>query len=413
MKRTEDTKHTMESAFELSSGLQLRIFNSISDHDEKSWNEIVPADNFFMQHDFLRTFENASPDNLGFHYAMILEKEKPVAVFCFQVIRITAEEIGHILQPITGEYKAPKITEQWGEWLKRTKKEKGLRILVNGNNFVSGEYGVAIKEGVKKDKIYFALAETVKLITKHDILPAKISSILVKDYFSSGDREVEADTLQKKRYHRFFVEPEMIVEVDPEWKKFDDYLAAMSKKYRNRAKSVMKTSAALTVVEMNERQVEEQKELIHQLYFHLHERAKFKLAALTPEYFVEMKKQFPDEFRIFGYLLDGKLVAFRSSFSTKKHLEGHFIGIDYAFNEDLHLYQRILYDLIGQAIDSGYRKLFLGRTAAEMKTTVGAKPFDLVCYIRHRNGFSNQVIRPFIDYLKPSSWTPRNPFKEE
>ena len=58
-------------------------------------------------------------------------------------------------------------------------------------------------------------------------------------------------------------------------------------------------------------------------------------------------------------------------------------------------------------------QVYLGRTAAEMKSTVGAVAHDLVCYIRHRNGLSNQVIRPFIDYLKPSDWTPRNPFKEE
>ena len=51
------------------------------------------------------------------------------------------------------------------------------------------------------EKIFLALADTVKLITKNDRTPGKISAILVKDYFQNT-AAANSDHLRKKRYHR-------------------------------------------------------------------------------------------------------------------------------------------------------------------------------------------------------------------
>ncbi|MBI3509937.1 MAG: GNAT family N-acetyltransferase [Bacteroidetes bacterium] len=404
-------KRNAAGSFVLKDDNEAQLFSSVEDLDPEEWNSIVGGNNFFMSYGFLSTFERTAPASLSFYYVMIRENKKAIAVFYFQVIHLDVEEIAHILQPLNGEIKAPRITKHWGEWLRRTKEEKGFRILINGNNFISGEYGVAMKSGADAEKVYFALAETVKIITKNDRYPAKISSILVKDYFSR-DEKIISDHLVSKRYHRFLVEPEMIVDINREWNSFGDYMNAFSKKYRKRAKDVMKDSSAIEVVELSATEIEKNKTEFHRLYFNLHERAKFRLAALTENYFPQMKKDFPLQFSFYGYRFKGKWIAFRSSFHTPDHIEAHFIGIDYSLNHELHLYQRILYDFVNESITSHSPELFLGRTASEMKTTVGAKAHDLVCYIRHRNGLSNQVIRPFIDYLQPSEWTPRNPFKD-
>lgn len=145
----------------------------------------------------------------------------------------------------------------------------------------------------------------------------------------------------------------------------------------------------------------------------VHSNARFRLAALTPEYFVKMKTQFPDEFKLTIYLLEGKIVAFRSGFENQGEYEAHFIGLDYSLNRDKCLYQRILYDFVNDAIQNQSKRLLLGRTAAEIKSTVGAVPHDLECYMRHRNSISNHIISPFIDYLKPVEWIQRKPFGTE
>jgi hypothetical protein len=58
-------------------------------------------------------------------------------------------------------------------------------------------------------------------------------------------------------------------------------------------------------------------------------------------------------------------------------------------------------------------KVNLGRTASEIKTTVGAKPHELLCYIKPQNTVSKLILKPFMQFLQPTEWIPRNPFKEE
>lgn len=404
-------KKKSETVYALETGLQAVVAGSIRQLDRGDWERSVPAADFFMRWDFLEAFENTAASNLQFRYVQLYKGSKPVAAFYFQVIHLTAEEIGYILKPLAEGEKPASFTSQWTEWFRRTREERGFRLLVAGNNFISGEYAVGMSASADSRQVYESLSETAKRIARTERFPAKISAILVKDFFSKG-KIIPADRLKKKRFHRFKVEPEMIVPLDPKWKVFGDYASAMSKKYRNRLKSVYRTSEKLELVEFDEKQTEKYAAEIYKLYYNVHERAKFRLAALGENYFTEMKKTFPEEFRITGYFLGKELVAFRSSFQLKTHLEAHFIGLNYTLNPELHLYQRMLYDFVAEGIEAKTKSVYLGRTAAEMKSTVGAVAHDLVCYIRHRNSLSNQVIRPFIDYLQPSEWIPRNPFKE-
>lgn len=398
--------------FTLPSGLDVVLQPQLGLLDKSDWKKAVPEGNFFLDWNYLLAFEKLSPPNMAFHYGLLYDGKNVIAAFYFQVVHLTADEISFILQPITSASKIHTVGNSLREWLQKCREDNGFRILVSGNNFVSGEYGISLVKGTDAEKVFVALAETVKVITTNDRASGKIAAILVKDFFEKT-AVGGSDFLRKKRYHRFLVEPEMIVSVDEVWKTFEDYLGALSKKYRNRAKAVLKKTAKLEVKEFTVETIEQASADIYMLYQNVFQRAKFRLSVLHPDYFPDMKKQFPETFRIFGYSINGKWVAFRSAFHLENHLEAHFIGIDYEVNENLPLYQRVLYDFIEEGIQSGYKKIFLGRTAAEMKSTVGAEPNDLVCYIRHRNGLSNQVIRPFIDYLKPSPWVPRSPFKEQ
>lgn len=407
-----ENKITTEGQLELSEELTAVISPALHSMNRADWEKSVPHGNFFMRWDFLAAFERTAVSSIGFYYVQLYKKGKPYAVFYFQRIHLTVEEIGHILRPLAKEVKSHSLIGQWGEWLQKTKEEKGFRMLVSGNNFISGEYGVGLSENADPHEVFDAMAGIVKWITRTDRTPAKISAILVKDYFSSGAPKIASDRLKKKRYHRFLVEPEMIISLEKSWKSFDDYIGAMSKKYRNRLRAVYKKSAPLELVEMDAEMIKEHEAELYRLYFNVYERAKFRLAALGENYFSEMKRNFPAEFCFVAYKYEDKIVSFRSSFRTNNHLEAHFIGIDYERSLDLCLYQRILYDYVAEGLIKGVAQVYLGRTAAEIKSTVGAVAHDLVCYIRHRNGLSNQVIRPFIDYLKPSVWVPRNPFRE-
>lgn len=417
MKRTVPKPASDLLAVPLPSGLRADLFLSVADVPAAHWDGLIRHDQFFLSRRFLEVTEQTASPELSFIYALVYNNDAPFAALYFQVVHLNADLMAGILAPLAQAKPLPGIGSNWSEWLRRCREENGMRLLISGNNFVSGEYGIAFKHETDRPLAFAALAETVKHITKTFTRPVKMSAVLVKDYYHHGaDKGLRH--LSRYRYHKFSVEPEMIVPLHSAWKTFDDYVGAMVKKYRTRTRSVFTKTAALEVKELDAAALATQLNVLYPLYEQVNSRARFRLTKLTAAYFLHMKQAFPDVFRVHVYSLNGTPVAFRTSFllpgaqGHKPSLEAHFIGLDYAVNSELHLYQRLLYDFVREGIEAGATQIFLGRTAPEIKSTVGAQAHDLTCCIRHRNGFSNQIIRPFIDYLKPSSWVPRNPFGE-
>ena len=152
---------------------------------------------------------------------------------------------------------------------------------------------------------------------------------------------------------------------------------------------------------------------IYSLYEQIFEKAKFRLIKLSSDYFSSVKELFQDLFTVKAYFKEGVMVAFASSFVMKDELEAHYIGFKYDENSAHDLYQNILYSMIEEGLKNNCPRVNLGRTASEIKTTVGAKPHNLLCYIRSQNTISRLIQRPFISFLQPAKLTPRNPFKEE
>lgn len=115
-----------------------------------------------------------------------------------------------------------------------------------------------------------------------------------------------------------------------------------------------------------------------------------------------------------GFFRGEEMLAFGSCFvMPDKNIEAHYIGFEYALNLQYNLYQNLLYRLIDEGIQKGSAWVNLGRTASEIKTTVGAKSHDLICYIKPQNTISRLIQNPLIKFLQPEEWIPRNPFKEE
>ncbi len=93
-------------------------------------------------------------------------------------------------------------------------------------------------------------------------------------------------------------------------------------------------------------------------------------------------------------------------------LEAHFIGLDYDFNKTDAIYQRMLNDYIRQGLSLGVKEINLGRTASEIKSTLGATPEQLRCYIKHRRTVANMLFKPFVRQIKMTEYKQHTPFKK-
>jgi uncharacterized NAD-dependent epimerase/dehydratase family protein len=93
-----------------------------------------------------------------------------------------------------------------------------------------------------------------------------------------------------------------------------------------------------------------------------------------------------------------------------QHFEAHMVGLDYSVSQDLGVYTSALYQFIDDAIVGGASSLSMGRTALEIKSSIGAVAEPMTCYLRHSNPLGNRLIAPLVAQLSPTPWTPRRPF---
>jgi hypothetical protein len=146
------------------------------------------------------------------------------------------------------------------------------------------------------------------------------------------------------------------------------------------------------------------KERIEELYQQVISRASFGIGYYNFEMFQSLLENLPDRYRIYGYFFEEKLIAFQSLWLHNKELEAHFVGIDYEYNFELAVYQRMLYEYIQEAIKERKSKVIFGRSAMEIKNTVGAVPVDASCYIRHKGAALNPFLSFIFKHVSPSDF---------
>ncbi|WP_258932065.1 hypothetical protein [Flavobacterium oreochromis] len=113
-----------------------------------------------------------------------------------------------------------------------------------------------------------------------------------------------------------------------------------------------------------------------------------------------------------GYFLNNRLVGFHTLLLNGELLETYFLGYDEQIQKDNMLYLNMLYNMTEFGIENKFKKIIFGRTALEIKSSIGAKPVVMSGFIYHRNKFINKYIHKIFTGLEPTViWKERHPFK--
>jgi len=401
-----------QSKIKLENQLSFVMFDTAGEVEKNHWNEVLQGRNLFLDLNYLKTLDGVSPKNFQSRYIIIYKHTNPFAIAYFQVIDFHAGAFGELLESKISSLKS-KRAQLFENYIDNNKDEVLMRLLTCGNNVVSGEHAFLFKEKLAKAEEFKIIEDLIERVSSKEKLRGKVSAVLVKDFESPVLQKAKC-FFSRDKYIEFSVEPNMVVDIPAGVNSLNEYIALFSKKYRNRAKSILKNAAALEIKTLTEEELKKENKNIYKLYEQVFNNAKFKLVKLPETYFLDCKHNFGDKFTVTTFNYNGKLVAFTSGIDiTEDCLEAHYIGFDYELNKEIDLYQNILYNFLGQAIALKKSKLNLGRTAGEIKSTIGAHAQELTCYIKPQNTVSRLVLKPFINFLQPSAWVPRNPFKEE
>lgn len=376
--------------------ITLKIYNKLSEaHAE--WSTIVPENHHLICCD-LTAIEGSKAPDLKFHYVSIYKDNVLSGVMYLQHLAFSQKHFNRDLiqnrllklsQPVLSRLKA--------------------HLLICGNLFRVNFQGFYFKD--KEDRI--DIFDCLNIYRKQVKRQVNFCGILVKDC----KREFEPSNISCFQFSPFRQDLTMEMTIQPKWQNFDEYVAALSKKYRQRAIKIRKS---ITEIERKYLSLEELKLYqndIQNLYMNVVNKQPLALGILGTDYFIQMKEQLKDKFEVVAFMKDGKLLAFSGHiyYPLKKAMELHYIGFDYSANPLYNLYFNIIFDGIETAINKGYTNLEMGRTAREAKASAGAKAVENFNYIWVKAGLPRLAVNFLSNRFEDKmgdEWQNRNPFKD-
>jgi predicted N-acyltransferase len=212
-------------------------------------------------------------------------------------------------------------------------------------------------------------------------------------------------------YSEIKVEPNMIIQLKPEWKNFEDYKNILKSKYRVKANKADSKSSSLETRLFCDEDFETYKHELQALYQNTIDKASFNAQVLNLDTYSHLSRALKENFIVKGYFLENRLIGFLTALVNDNKLDAHFIGLDYELNKSHAIYPRILNDYVRIGIEKQVSSINLGRTASEIKTTIGASPLELSCYIKHKNPFLNSLVKPFFRRIRIKGFKQHSPFK--
>lgn len=387
------------------------IYNRASDVPVTQWENTIEADKVFFNLNYLNALENSNPVALHFRYVIFFENQQPIACFSFQLLNVASKDLGNILNLDKYGWLAGKVTNAIDKMVFKRSGNQANYIICCGSFFVSGEYGITFRDKNKKSIICQSIPQVIEAI-KSDVENSgnDICAVIVKDFFDASSIE---NVLIGEGFSSLPMDPEMIFHVNKNWNSFEDYLNSLSAKYRLRSNNSLKKLEKVIIRFLSQAEIEKFKNEMYELYLQVQQNASVRLVKAGPDYFANLQKMLPGNFYVKAFFLDNKMIAFMSGIHFNGSHEAHLIGMEYSMNKSLLIYQNILYSFIKDAIELKSAQLFFGRTALEIKTTVGAKAYPLHTYFRMNNSLLNGMIKPLVKRSKQEEWTPRDPYKKE
>jgi Peptidogalycan biosysnthesis/recognition len=362
------------------------------------WNSLA-VDNIFLTREYLEVLENSSPVNMICHFIGIFNENQLAGIVLTQFL--FAEKL-----------------DSFGErdqCLKTSVRNFAFKnfashVLFVGNNMLTGQNAFSFSKDIKESKAIKTLHKAINQLKKD--LKAngrKVHITSIKDFTG---KEIEPLQAEFKNNYTFSTQPNMIFEINKNWTTEQDYIDALSKKYRDQYKRARKKAEGIVKQRMTLTDIQKYEDDIYDLYFHVAKNAPFNTFFLARNHFSFFKEIMKDNFLFYGYFLDEKLIGFNTLIKNGDIIDTYFLGYDETIQREKMLYLNMLYDMIAYSINQRFKEIIFARTALEIKSSVGAKPVKMYGLITHSNALINHNIAKLFNYLEPKTeWQERNPFK--
>jgi len=230
-----------------------------------------------------------------------------------------------------------------------------------------------------------------------------------------GYKVLVANVLGRKNVKGAIVvpaEPFMVLPVRPVWQNFEDYLGAMSTKYRTRAKKALKLAEGCEHVDLSDAPAHSWAGWASYLLKQTLRDKTVTLPASLEVLLTTYKENLGEAFRVFGYRKDGHWVGFITAIVDDEAVHAMHMGFEPSYAQQSQFYQRSMMDLVRLAIEERKPLLNMGRTATEIKSTMGAVPVENSFVFFSPRPVVRALLRLYaLRFHSLPDYTLRSPFK--
>lgn len=375
-----------------------KIYSSVAEIPD-SWNTLAVS-NIFLTKDYLKVLDASRPENMTCHYIGLFDNEELKGIALSQFIDLNQVgsfgERDNCFKTSVRNFVFRNFTSH---------------VLFIGNNMLTGQNAFIFAEEFDTKQGISLLHDAAKELQKRFKKQGKkVHLTTFKDFFTKDEFVLSAPEFES--FYRFSTQPNMIFSIPEQWKSDNDYIAALSKKYRDQYKRAHKKLDGIEKRKMGLSEIENYNATIQNLYLNVSKNAPFNTFFLAENHFYELKKQLGHNFLFYGYFLDSKLIGFNTLIKNGDTIDTYFLGYDDEHQREMMVYLNMLYDMIKYSIKKGFREIIFARTALEIKSSVGAKPYDMVGFMQHSNPVIHKFIGKIFKSLEPETvWQQRSPFK--
>lgn len=382
--------------------IHFEIYNNIEELP-KEWDSLVAHD-ILLQSDYLKALQVAAPSTISLYFIGVCCDGILVGIAIVQRAELYAKDM------FRNESRS-KLRANFRDAISQFLKGN---ILVIGNLTHTGQHGIFFnKERISQSdyiEILFVAIDELKRFIKEK-KNQTIRAMLFKDYFENDSIHLQKEQLRIHKFYHVNVQPNMLLQIRPNWHNMSDYFNDLNTKYKTRYKRAKKKLGNVQPRELTLENIKDQSSKLFKLYKNVSNHAAFNTFVLPQNHFYTLKLELKERFRVFGYYLNDDLVGFYTLILNKESLETYFLGYDQAHQYDKQLYLNMLYDMIGFGIENRFKTIVYARTAMEIKSSVGAKSQEMSVYIKHTNGLVNFMLNPIFSLMNPvQNWEERHPF---
>ena len=391
------------------SGFNFAFADRVDFLNHSAWDSVTKNGSMFLRRDVLRVIEGHGPENLAPRYSVIYRDKQPVAALAAQIVSVTAKHLRHhgSTSPKTASKNLLHTALKPAAHLATARLDE--RILVAGNLMSWGFHGVAFAPGENPALIWPGVADALYRIRRAERLEGQTNFVMVKDV---TEQETGLEALRRFSYRPLETEPNMVLAIQPSWRNYEDYLAALDAKYRRNAKDQLKklATAGCTIEPLS--QLSAHISRLHKLYLSVHNNASVRLVTLSENCLPQLAAALGNDFRCTIVRRGEEILGFVTTLRDGSTAIAYYIGFDRAATaEGLPIYLRLLHATVSDAIAWGCTRLSIGRTALEPKAALGAKPEKMSVWMRHRIPAFNWVLRGVLGAITHEEAPERNPFK--